>query len=114
LWASATQNLVGALAMLRMIAALRPTAPSAGQIASAPLWSWVGGLMGMVYVFSVLVAALQLGAARAMTAAVVGQPLCLMLLNHFGVLPDRRPISLVTIAGVIPLIGGAALTLRRD
>jgi transporter family-2 protein len=113
LWAAAAQNLVGALAMLCIIAALRPATPSASQIGAAPLWAWAGGLMGMVYVFSVLVAAPQLGAARAMTAAVVGQLLCSMLLDHFGVLHDRRPINLATIGGVVLLIAGAALILRR-
>jgi transporter family-2 protein len=113
LWAAAAQNFVGVLAMLCVIAALRPAAPTAGQIAATPLWSWAGGAMGMIYVFSVLVAAPQLGAARAMTAAVVGQLVCAMLLDHFGVLHDRRPISLTTVAGVVLLAGGAALILRR-
>jgi uncharacterized membrane protein YdcZ (DUF606 family) len=36
-----------------------------------------------------------------------------MLLDHFGVLHERRPISLTTVAGVALLVGGAALILRR-
>jgi transporter family-2 protein len=113
LWAAAGQNFVGVLAMLCVIALMRPATPTFGQVGATPLWAWAGGAMGMVYVFSVLIAAPQLGAARAMTAAVVGQLLCAMLLDHFGVLHERRPISLTTVAGVALLVGGAALILRR-
>lgn len=113
LWAAATQNAVGVLAMLCVIAALRPATPTLGQVGATPLWAWAGGVMGMVYVFTILTAAPQLGAARAITAAVVGQLICAMLLDHFGVLHDRRPITLTTIGGVVLLVSGAALILRR-
>jgi transporter family-2 protein len=113
LWAAAAQNAVGVLAMLCVIAALRPPTPTLGQVGAAPLWIWGGGMMGMVYVFTLLTAAPQLGAARAMTAAVVGQLLCAMLLDHFGVLHERRPIDLTTAGGVVLLAAGAALILRR-
>lgn len=113
LWAAAAQNAVGVLAMLCVIAALRPATPSLGQIGATPPWAWAGGVMGMVYVFAILIAAPQLGAARAMTAAVVGQLVCAMLLDHFGVLHARRPIDLTTIGGVALLGAGAFLILRR-
>ena len=112
LWAAATQNAVGVLAMLCVIAALRPATPTLGQVTATPLWAWAGGAMGMVYVFTILTAAPQLGTARAMTAAVVGQLVCAMLLDHFGVLHERRPINLTTVAGAVMLIAGAALILR--
>ena len=114
LWATAAQNIIGVLAVLGGIAALRLATPTFGQIGATPLWAWAGGLIGMVYVFTILVATPQLGAARAMTAAVVGQLICGMLLDHFGVLHDRRPINVTMIAGAILLVAGAALILRRS
>lgn len=113
LWGAATQNFVGVLVMLGVIAVLRPAAPSPGQVAAVPLWAWLGGAMGMIYVISAMTAAPQLGAGRTITGAVVGQILCAMLLDHFGVLNERRPINLTMIAGVVLLIAGAALILRR-
>ncbi len=114
LWAAAAQNTVGVATMLCVIAALRPATPTLSQVGATPLWAWAGGAMGMVYVFTLLVAAPQLGAARAITAAVVGQLVCAMLLDHFGVLHERRPIDLTTLGGVVLLAGGAALILRRS
>jgi len=64
-------------------------------------------------VFSVLVAAPVLGAARMMVLAIAGQMIASILLDHFGVLHDRRPISLTTIAGAVLLLAGAGLVLRK-
>lgn len=112
-WASATQNLIGALAMLSLVAALRVAAPSPAQVAAVPAWGWVGGLLGMVFVVSSLLAAPRLGAAPTIAAVICGQLISALLLDHFGVLHDRRPIDLGAIAGVVLLIAGAALILRK-
>lgn len=113
LWASAAQNMVGAVAMLCVVALLRPAAPSAAQLGGAPAWAWIGGVLGMVYVFSSLVAAPRLGATRTMAAVIAGQLLASMALDHFGVLHERRPVTLAPVLGALLLVAGATLILRR-
>ena len=113
LWASATQNLVGALSMLCVIVVLRPAFPNAGQIGAVPSWAWLGGSLGMVFVFAGLVAAPRLGAAPAMAGVIGGQLLSSLALDHFGVLHARRPLDLSAILGALLLATGAALILRR-
>jgi len=113
LWGAAVQNMIGAVGMLVIIAFLRPAVPSMSMIAGVPAWAWIGGFFGMLYVFSVLVAAPVLGAARMMVLAIAGQMIASILLDHFGVLHDRRPISLTTIAGAVLLLAGAGLVLRK-
>ena len=114
LWGAAAQNIIGALGMLAIIALMRPAMPSLSAVAGVPAWAWLGGLMGMVYVFSVLVAAPALGAARMMVCVIAGQMVASIALDHFGVLHERRPISLTTLGGAALLLAGAALVLRRD
>ena len=114
LWGAAAQNIIGALGMIAIILVLRPATPTFAAAGALPAWAWLGGLMGMVYVFSVLVAAPTLGAARMMVCVIAGQMIASILLDHFGVLHERRPINLSTLAGVVLLLAGAALVLRRE
>jgi transporter family-2 protein len=114
LWGAAVQNVIGATGMLAIIALMRPATPSLSAFAGVPPWAWLGGLMGMVYVFSVLVAAPALGAGRMMVCVIAGQMAASIVLDHFGVLHERRPISVSTLAGAALLLAGAALVLRRD
>ena len=112
-WAASIQNLVGAACMLAVVAALRPALPNAGQVSAVPLWGWIGGALGMVYVFVALTATPRLGAAPAIAGIIFGQLVSSLLLDHFGVLHARRPIDFGSIAGVLLLGAGAALLLRR-
>jgi len=114
LWGAAAQNIIGALGMVAIILVMRPATPSLSAVAGVPAWAWLGGLMGMVYVFSVLVVAPALGAARMMVCVIAGQMVASILLDHFGVLHERRPINVSTMAGVALLLAGAVLVLRRD
>lgn len=113
LWGATIQNMIGAVGMLLVILLMRPAPPSMAMVTAVPPWAWIGGLFGMLYVFSVLVAAPVLGAARMMVLAIAGQMIASILLDHFGVLHERRPISPTTIAGAILLLAGAGLVLRK-
>lgn len=112
-WAAVVQNLVGALVMSSVIACSRAPAPAL-HVAAIPLWAWIGGALGMVYVFSALMAAPRLGMTNVMTAVIVGQLASAVLLDHFGVLHERRPLNIEAAFGVALLVIGAALVLRRN
>ena len=114
LWASMGQNIVGTVAMVGVVLLARASPPAAGQLAGAPLWSWIGGALGALYVLCALVATPRLGATRAAAAIIAGQLVASVLLDQFGVLHDRRPASLQTIGGVLLLSLGAALVLGRE
>jgi len=113
MWAAMVQNMVGAAAMAALVLLLRPARPAAAQIGGAPAWAWTGGVLGMVYVFAVMLAAPRMGAGRAMVCVIGGQLFSSVLLDHFGVLHERRPVSLAALAGVLLVLAGAALILRR-
>jgi transporter family-2 protein len=113
LWAAVVQNLVGAAAMLLLIAALRPALPNWSSATTIPAWTWFGGALGMVFVATGLLAAPRLGAAPTMAIVIVGQLASALALDAVGLLHERRPITAANLAGVLLLAAGAALVLRR-
>jgi transporter family-2 protein len=113
LWASLSQNFVGAAAMGCFIVAMRAPPPSADRVVAAPIWGWIGGALGMIYVLSALLATPRLGTTRAMTIVIVGQLIASVLLDQFGVLHEAKPANIATFAGLVLLACGAFLILRR-
>jgi transporter family-2 protein len=112
-WAATLQNVLGALAMVLVILAVREPLPPAAQFAGAPIWSWAGGILGATYVLIALLATPKLGATRTMVAIITGQLVASVLLDQFGVLQVRRELDLKTLGGLALLAGGAWLILRR-
>jgi transporter family-2 protein len=113
IWAGALQNCVGALAMVAVALALRAQFPSAAQLAGPPPWAWLGGALGAAYVMVALLATPRLGAGPAIVAMIFGQLAASLLLDHFGVLHEKKPVDLSALAGVALVAIGAALILRR-
>ncbi|HWA64077.1 MAG TPA: DMT family transporter [Caulobacteraceae bacterium] len=113
LWGGLAQNLVGTTVVALVVLALRTPAPAAAQLAAVPAWSWVGGVLGALYVLVALLAAPRLGATRAMTVIIAGQLAASVLLDQFGVLHPRRPATLETLGGLGLLAAGAFLVLRK-
>jgi bacterial/archaeal transporter family-2 protein len=50
----------------------------------APIWEWTGGLLGAMYVTAIIVAVPRIGVSTAMIAAIAGQLLIGMIIDHFG------------------------------
>lgn len=109
-WAAATQNLVGAMGILAVASCQRlapPTIP-----ASAPYWAWMGGLLGMIYVLTSLAVAPKIGSVALFTAVISGQLISSVVLDHFGILHDRKPIDWDAAAGILLVSTGAYFILR--
>ena len=104
---------VGTLA-LAVIAAL--ARGGLGQVGEARGLAWyylTGGLLGAVYVTSVLVTVRSLGAGGVTAATIAGQLTLSVVVDHFGWLGvERQPISLVRVAGILLLAAGVTLVVR--
>ena len=111
--ASAAQNLVGACAALLVAVIFWPPRVGLAQFAQAPVWAWVGGVLGMVYVLGGVIVAPRVGVTTMMTCVIFGQLVASLLLDQFGVLHARRPIDGTAIMGVALLLAGSILILRR-
>jgi transporter family-2 protein len=74
----------------------------------------VGGLLGAVYVTVALVAVRTLGASGLTAVVILGQLVISVLIDRFGLLGvARTPVGAQRIAGLVLLVAGAFLVVRR-
>ena len=92
---------VGTLALGAMVAASsgRLFAPELRQV---PWYAWLGGFYGAFFVAMAAFAAPRIGVATMLTAAIGGQILAALMLDHFGLLGlARQQVSVERIAGAV-------------
>lgn len=77
-------------------------------------WKFTGGLLGVVYVTAVVIAAPRIGAANALGFIVAGQFVAAVIIDHFGLLGmPVNSISWWRIAGIVILICGVYLIQKK-
>ena len=77
-------------------------------------WKFTGGLLGVVYVTIIVIAAPKIGAANALGFIVAGQFIAATIIDHFGLLGmPVNPISVPRILGIVVLICGVYLIQRK-
>jgi len=104
---------VGTATLALVVLALRP-AWSAPTLEDTPWWGWTGGALGAFCVSSAVVLAPRVGALALAATAVTGQLLTGVILDHFGLLSfARQPATLSRLLGVVLLIAGVLLVVRR-
>jgi transporter family-2 protein len=114
LWAAFVQVLLGLLLLAVLVAIAREPVPSGAGLSRAPWWVWTGGMLGALYVATVIVATPALGASLMFAAVVVGQTLTALLIDHFGWFGvPVQPLSPLRLAGAALLVGGVALIRLR-
>jgi bacterial/archaeal transporter family-2 protein len=104
---------VGTLALGAMVAASsgRLLAP---ELRGVPWYAWIGGLYGAFFVAMAAFAAPRIGVASLLTAAIGGQILAALVLDHFGLLGlPRQAVNVERIAGAALVLAGAVLVRRN-
>lgn len=112
-WAATVNFAVGTVALVAFQTLRGATWPTPGMMSQLPAWAWVGGLLGAFFVTTGALAAPRLGAALFVALLVAGQMASALLLDHFGVLHDRTPVTRERLAGAVLLVAGVALIMRR-
>ena len=75
-----------------------------------PMWVWVGGLLGAVYVAVVTLLIPRLGPATTMCLVIFGQVTAALLLDKFGVLQSTpRAVDTVRVVGAVLVMAGVIL-----
>jgi transporter family-2 protein len=114
-WQAAFVSFAIGTAALAVVAALAKG--GMGQIAGVRGIGWVyltGGLLGAVYVTSVLVTVRSLGAGGVVAATIAGQLAVGVIVDRFGLLgAEKQPITLAKVAGVALLAAGTYLVVRE-
>jgi len=82
-------------------------------VAHVPWWYLLGGLLGAVYVTTILISVRTLGAGGVTAATVAGQLTMSVLVDQFGWLGvARNQLSAPRLAGIVLLVLGVALIVR--
>jgi len=104
---------VGTVALLVYSLFLRSSWPSPEALAHSPWWVWTGGFYGAFFVGAAAALAPRLGAATLLGAAIAGQMLVSLVLDHYGLIGfPVRPVNLWRAVGALLLIAGVALIRR--
>ena len=103
---------VGTLALGAMVAATcgRLFAP---ELKAVPWYAWLGGFYGAFFVAIAAFGAPKIGVGPLLTAAIGGQLIGAIVLDHFGMLGlTRQPVSMEKLAGVALVLFGAWLVRK--
>jgi len=79
----------------------------------APLWAWLGGLLGAYFVACAVILAPKLGAGTMMALFVAGQMLASLWLDHYGLLGFAvRTLTPLRVLGAVLVVLGVILIRR--
>jgi transporter family-2 protein len=108
--AAAVSFFVGFLFCL-LVCVVRGVGPQAGMVAQVPLWAWFGGILGGVYISTLIFAVPITGALTAAAATILGQLVMALILDRIGAfgLPVQ-PITWQRLTGVGLVFAGLLLT----
>ncbi|MGI1657820.1 MAG: DMT family transporter [Desulfitobacterium sp.] len=83
------------------------------QVAQVPKLWLVGGALGAVAVTCSILSVQKIGVTSVLTAAVLGQIMVGLIIDHFGLLGVAKvPVNSLRLLGVALMIGGLFLVLR--
>jgi len=109
LYASLISFLIGSAGLALYILLTRQTV-SFTALKSAPLYVWVGGLLGACYVTAIILLFPRLGPGLTFGLVVAGQMTLAALLEHFNILVSQpHPITFIRILGMLLIIVGVIL-----
>jgi transporter family-2 protein len=87
---------------------------SFGEAGKAPWWALVGGLLGAVYVTVAILTVRTLGVSGLTAIVIAGQLAAAVVIDRVGLLGiAKQPIGAQRIAGLVLLVAGVLLVVRR-
>ncbi len=105
---------VGTVALVLVATLFYGGLGSFAQAAKAPAWAWVGGLLGAVYVTVAIFTVRTLGVSGLTALVIAGQLTAAVIIDRFGLLGiSRQPIATTRLVGLVLLVVGVALVVRR-
>ncbi len=103
----------GTLAIGALLLLTTPGVPTSPDGVRVPWYLMTGGLLGAVFVTTVLVLAPRIGIANVLAASITGQLIAALIIDHYGLMNlPQSSISFTKIAGGVLLVGGMLLIQR--
>lgn len=81
---------------------------------SLPWWKYTGGLIGAVYVTTVILSVPRIGTANLVSLSVAGQLIAAVVLDHYGLLGfTHHPANAWRLLGIGLILAGVWLVVRN-
>jgi bacterial/archaeal transporter family-2 protein len=104
----------GTIALLILYFTFFQKSPAFPQAYSFEWWKFTGGLLGVLYVTAVVIAAPRIGAANALGFIVAGQFIAAIIIDHHGWMGlPIKSVSWYRISGIALLLGGVYLIQKN-
>lgn len=104
----------GFLSLLAFVLVSRVPVPTLEAIRQVSWWKWTGGLIGAVYVTTVIMSVPKIGPANLVSLSVAGQLLAAVVLDHYGLLGFTvHPANGWRLLGILLIMAGALLVVRN-
>ncbi|WP_159517755.1 DMT family transporter [Sunxiuqinia indica] len=104
---------VGSICLIGLNLLFRTQTPDWGTLKTAPWHLFVGGVLGAIFVSSVIFFIPKIGVTTVLAASIGGQLIASSIIDHFGFFGlTAQPISPGRIAGILLLMAGVFLIQR--
>lgn len=104
----------GLVALVLMLLASGGTMPSIETIKQVSWWKWTGGVMGAVYMITVIVSVQKIGTANLVSLSVAGQLMAAIILDHYGFMGfTLHPANSWRLLGVVLIVTGVVLVVKN-
>lgn len=104
----------GFLSLVVYLLVARVPAPVLETARQVSWWKWTGGLIGAVYVTTVIISVPKIGTANLVSLSVAGQLLAAVILDHYGWLGfSLHPANGWRLLGVLLIMAGVLLVVRN-
>lgn len=88
--------------------------PSLSVARSVPWWKYTGGLIGAIYVTTVIISVPRIGTANLVSLSVAGQLVAAVVLDHYGLLGfTHHPANAWRLLGIGLILAGVWLVVRN-
>jgi transporter family-2 protein len=105
---------IGTVALIFLYFVFFRQSPAFPQGYTFQWWKFTGGLMGVLYITGVVIAAPRIGAANALGFIVAGQFIAAIIIDHFGLMDmPLKAISWTRLSGIVLLLAGVYLIQRK-
>lgn len=105
---------IGIIIMALYVAVTSTPLPKAAQLAAAPWYTYLGGLIVPTYVIAITMLVPRIGVGAAIGLIVTGQILCAVAIDHFGFFNAAvQKIDIRRLIGVVLMIAGVYFVMGK-
>lgn len=88
--------------------------PALDTVRQVNWWKWTGGVIGAVYVTTVIISVPKIGTANLVSLSVAGQLVAAIIMDHYGLMGfSLHPANGWRLLGVVLIMAGVLLVVRN-